>query len=65
MQGRFDQGMLAVRGALGASLDAVFTYAGYVALLAVLLSLLLKEVPLRSRMPPGKPGPPAPKTQSP
>jgi EmrB/QacA subfamily drug resistance transporter len=50
LQGRYDAALLAVRHALAGALGTVFLYATAVGVLAVVFSLLLREVPLRSRM---------------
>ena len=48
----YDQGLLAMRGAMADSLHSVFLYAAGVGVLAIILSVLLKEVPLRTARPP-------------
>jgi len=50
-QAAFDQVIAAVRGALAGALHDVFIYAAAAAAIAVVLSLFLKEVPLRGRPP--------------
>lgn len=44
----YDQGLLAMRGAMAESLHSVFLYAAGAGVLAIILSLLLKEVSLRA-----------------
>jgi hypothetical protein len=50
LHGRFDAALLAIRGALAAALDTVFISSAVIGLVAVALSLALREVPLRSRL---------------
>ena len=50
-QAVFDQVVIAIRGALAAALHDVFLYAMVVAVVAVLVSVFLKEVPLRGHTP--------------
>jgi EmrB/QacA subfamily drug resistance transporter len=45
----FDQVLLAVRGALASAMHDVFLYAAIVVALAIVVSLFLREVPLRGR----------------
>jgi hypothetical protein len=48
-QDLFDQVVQAIRSALALSLHDVFTYAAVVVSVAVVVSLFLKEVPLKAR----------------
>ncbi|OGO73516.1 MAG: hypothetical protein A3G84_07235 [Chloroflexi bacterium RIFCSPLOWO2_12_FULL_71_12] len=45
----FDQVLLAIRGALAGTLSEVYLYASLIVAAGIVLSLFLREVPLRGR----------------